>query len=229
MKRVRTYTKEQRKHAAFLVAEYRRRIKIRAIEYKDGKCVKCGYNKCTASMEFHHRNPTEKDFQIGSGRSIGWDKIKEELDKCDLVCSNCHHEIHHRIETIKREGMILKVPHRTGKIKINCAFCSKELEIWPSRAKNGKQIFCNNKCHIDHQKEYFKSINPDIEVMPRFSGERPEWPSDEELQKLMWKKPAILIAKELRVSDRAVRKRCQKLKIKTPGVGYWNKVYAAQL
>lgn len=78
------------------VSEWRRRLKQKAIDYKGGKCEKCGYNKCNAALEFHHLNPDEKDFAIGSnGHCRKWETIKSELDKCIMVCSNCHKEINH--------------------------------------------------------------------------------------------------------------------------------------
>ena len=78
-------------------AEARNRIKIWALEYKGTKCEICGYNRCIDALEFHHLNPNEKDFSI-SDRSLilDWEPIKKELDKCILVCSNCHREIHHK-------------------------------------------------------------------------------------------------------------------------------------
>jgi len=72
---------------------WRKRTKIKLIEYKGGKCELCGYSKCVRALEFHHLNPDEKDFSI-SGRSLSFDKLKSEVDKCILVCSNCHCEIH---------------------------------------------------------------------------------------------------------------------------------------
>ena len=73
----------------------RDKVKLIAIEYKGGKCCKCGYNKCVEALEFHHLDPTQKDFGIVSkGYTRSWSKIKAELDKCILVCSNCHREIH---------------------------------------------------------------------------------------------------------------------------------------
>ena len=78
-------------------AEARNRIKIWALEYKGTKCEICGHNRCIDALEFHHLNPNEKDFSI-SDRSLilDWELIKKELDKCILVCSNCHREIHHK-------------------------------------------------------------------------------------------------------------------------------------
>lgn len=73
-----------------------RKLKLDCIEYKGGKCQKCGYDKCQAALDFHHRNPNEKDFPICQryGSRKFNDKIKKELDKCDLLCANCHREEH---------------------------------------------------------------------------------------------------------------------------------------
>ena len=69
-----------------------------AVEYKGGCCEKCGYKKYIGALEFHHLDPNEKDFGIADKGFIrSWDKIKKELDKCILVCSNCHKEIHNEI------------------------------------------------------------------------------------------------------------------------------------
>jgi Zn ribbon nucleic-acid-binding protein len=78
--------------------ERQRLFKQQVIEYKGGECVKCGYNKYQGALEFHHLDPTQKDFNISQvkGNTIN-DKIKNELDKCILVCSNCHREIHGKI------------------------------------------------------------------------------------------------------------------------------------
>ena len=75
------------------VIEWRKRKKIELVEYKGGSCQMCGYNKCFEALEFHHTNPNEKDFTI-SGKSWSLERLKKEADKCILVCSNCHKEIH---------------------------------------------------------------------------------------------------------------------------------------
>lgn len=77
------------------VQRRREKLKALAVEYKGGKCEHCGYNKCIQALDFHHLDPTEKDFAIGNkGQTRSWGRIKQELDKCILVCSNCHREIH---------------------------------------------------------------------------------------------------------------------------------------
>lgn len=61
------------------------------------KCQRCGYDKFIGALEFHHRDPAEKD----PAWSRGWNKIKlkKELDKCDILCANCHREVHHELRT----------------------------------------------------------------------------------------------------------------------------------
>ena len=69
--------------------------KTEAIEYKGGRCMACGYNKCLSALEFHHRDPKQKDKSITQfSRNKLSKKAKMELDKCDLLCANCHREIH---------------------------------------------------------------------------------------------------------------------------------------
>lgn len=71
------------------------RIKEELIKHKGGKCEVCGYNKCLSALEFHHLNPKEKDFSIAQTTTYkNMDLLKSEIDKCILVCANCHREIH---------------------------------------------------------------------------------------------------------------------------------------
>ena len=74
--------------------ERQRETKKQAVEYKGGKCQICGYNKYFGSLDFHHLNPSTKDWHLSDFRSYCLENIKKEIDKCILVCSNCHGEIH---------------------------------------------------------------------------------------------------------------------------------------
>lgn len=81
-----------------LLRNRRYRIKDLLVEYKGSKCQICGYNKCLSALEFHHLDPNEKDFNISSNmKYANLEKLKKEVDKCILVCANCHREIHARI------------------------------------------------------------------------------------------------------------------------------------
>jgi 5-methylcytosine-specific restriction endonuclease McrA len=75
-----------------------RRNKESYIEYKGGACQLCGYKKSLAAMDFHHKDPKQKDPSFQSIRYWGLEKAKVELDKCLLLCSNCHREEHERIQ-----------------------------------------------------------------------------------------------------------------------------------
>lgn len=90
------------------VQRRRYRLKEKAVEYKGGKCELCGYNKCIDALEFHHKNPDEKDFGISSGETRSWGKIKNELDKCIMLCANCHREIHSKEHKELKDRIINK-------------------------------------------------------------------------------------------------------------------------
>jgi hypothetical protein len=70
--------------------------KARLVEPGGAECSRCGYAKNLSALEFHHKNPVHKSFQLDlrslSNRS--WEKIREEFVKCVLLCSNCHREAH---------------------------------------------------------------------------------------------------------------------------------------
>lgn len=70
----------------------RYRGKKKAVDYKGGSCEKCDWSGNIAGFDFHHRDPSEKDFEITANTiaSMSWDKIKQELDKCSLLCALCH-------------------------------------------------------------------------------------------------------------------------------------------
>lgn len=80
------------------IAAKRARTKERSVAYKGGKCELCGYDRCNRALVFHHRDPKEKEFGLAKMSCKSWRKIQGELDKCQLLCSNCHMEVHDLIE-----------------------------------------------------------------------------------------------------------------------------------
>ena len=96
--------KEKRKYAdrsTYLkdaVNKRRKKLRQMALEYKGDKCSICGYNKCLKALEFHHCESDQKDFGISAkGYTRSWEAIRLELEKCILLCANCHREIHEGI------------------------------------------------------------------------------------------------------------------------------------
>lgn len=84
---------DRREYIIAAVTKRRKKLRQKAIEYKGGKCSICGYSKCSDALDFHHES--SKDFGLSAnGITRSWEKTRAELDKCILVCSNCHREIH---------------------------------------------------------------------------------------------------------------------------------------
>jgi hypothetical protein len=61
---------------------------------RGGCCERCGYSKCNAALQWHHMDPTQKEFGISSKRGSPVESLKKEIDKCTLLCANCHAEVH---------------------------------------------------------------------------------------------------------------------------------------
>ena len=80
------------------IAQRLRDTRAAGIAYKGGKCERCGYDKCNAALEFHHLDPTQKD-PMGL-RKFGLQSLIKEIDKCILLCSNCHREEHVRLRLL---------------------------------------------------------------------------------------------------------------------------------
>jgi len=156
-----------------------RRLKIAAVKYLGGKCLDCGYSGNPAAFDFHHRDPNQKETGFGSSVS-SIEKIKPELDKCDLLCSNCH-----RIRHINTEAPT-KIPPKPPKPPkpntINKCSCGKRI---------GKKSKSCNSCEARTRKRTFK-IN---------------WPKTEELQKILKSSNYSEVGRQLGVSDNAIRKR----------------------
>ena len=94
MPKKRTYA-DRREYLIMAVARRRKKLREKAVEYKGGKCIFCAYNRCQAALDFHHLDPKQKEFGVSlDGITRSWERIIKELDKCILVCSNCHREIH---------------------------------------------------------------------------------------------------------------------------------------
>lgn len=89
---------EKRRKSVISVSNRRRKVKEELVKYKGGCCERCGYNKYIGALEFHHKEPSQKDFSVANkGATKSLDFLKTEVDKCMLVCANCHREIHEEL------------------------------------------------------------------------------------------------------------------------------------
>lgn len=100
------HTKEEKRIANYLgVKSYRNRMKEKAVGYKGGCCQICKYDRCIWALDFHHIDSSKKDFTISSNCNKSWERIKIEIDKCILLCSNCHREVHNGLVDLTSVGI----------------------------------------------------------------------------------------------------------------------------
>ena len=86
---------DRRTYLIDAVRKRRKKVRLMAVQYKGSRCDRCGYDRCVDALEFHHLDSSRKDFGISDrGYTRSWQKVREELDKCILVCANCHRELH---------------------------------------------------------------------------------------------------------------------------------------
>ncbi len=120
------------------VKNWYQRLKQQLIIGFGGKCCVCGYSKCSDVLEFHHLDPTKKDFSISGYKIKNKMKIFAEIKKCVMLCANCHREYHAGVIEITtpisfNENLI---PPKEVKI-YKCQICEKE-------TKNAR--FCSLQC-----------------------------------------------------------------------------------
>jgi hypothetical protein len=77
-----------RKERNAQIVENNRKLKRKMVELKGDCCSACGNQYPDVVYDFHHLDPSEKDFNIGQSRN--WPKIEKELAKCVMLCANCH-------------------------------------------------------------------------------------------------------------------------------------------
>ena len=178
------YTKENTK--------YKRKF---LVEKLNGCCTICGYDKNLSALEFHHKKPQEKLFPLSSReiKAYSIEKLLNEVQKCILLCANCHRE-HHNPDGNDWKHLTKPMPQRQHIIK----YCKCGHTI----SKNVD--FCL-KCTRKNQ-------------------ERIDWPSDELLAQYVWCAPRSILSKWLKISDRAIAKRCTLRNIAQPKRGYWQKL-----
>lgn len=73
------------------VSERRRQVKRQLVEEAGGHCKICGFDEHQAALQFHHLDPSAKDFHLAhKGMTRGIGRMRAEARKCVLLCANCH-------------------------------------------------------------------------------------------------------------------------------------------
>lgn len=176
-------------------SDFRRRRKINLIKVCGNKCNLCGYNKTISALEFHHINPEEKEYNIAAkGTCHQLETDLKEVQKCILVCANCHREIHENMysqtELLNKRIYLEDIANELIKDRNNlqqathyyCKTCGKEI--------TRGAIYCS---------ECVKETRKIIQNRP----------SREELKKMIRTMPFTHIGKMYGISDNSIRKWCQ--------------------
>lgn len=130
--------------------------KLEFIDYKGGCCELCGYKKNIAALDFHHINSNEKEFNIDARvlANSNYEKLKKEVDKCMLLCANCHREIHNENSDIDSVREIIKDEQEILHIKKEAKYCER----------CGKKLLVSNKTNLC--RECLIRINKKEDIYP---------------------------------------------------------------
>ncbi len=76
----------------------RHKRKEKLVKMLGGCCKRCGYKKSLAALSFHHIDPSTKVFDLSHNGNLlhSWEEVVKEALKCELLCLNCHSEIHNK-------------------------------------------------------------------------------------------------------------------------------------
>lgn len=176
--------------------EYRRRRKENLTKVCGEKCAICGYNRLPSALEFHHIDPSQKEYGIASGGVChDLETDLSEIKKCLLVCANCHREIHADLYT--QEDLWNK--------QIFLEDIAQELREDKHIRLGTKEYFCE-ECGAKITKYSSTGL---CEQCVRKSRRKAERPDRETLKTLIRDTPFTKIASSYGVSDNTIRKWCK--------------------
>ncbi|MHA2279799.1 MAG: HNH endonuclease signature motif containing protein [Promethearchaeota archaeon] len=150
-------------------------------EMLGGQCEKCGYSGNLAALDFHHRDLKKKDGPVGWFINFHrFELAVKEAKKCQLLCKNCHHELHYPHLDLERNEKELRFTDDSMQdIQQKCDVCGKY---------SGGQTFCSQDCSKLGQRK----------VKNR--------PFKSQLKKLLGTMSYCALGRKFGVSDNAVRK-----------------------
>lgn len=138
--------------------------KFELIEQRGGCCERCGYNKNIAGFDFHHKDPTQKEFKLDI-RKLSNSSMKvlmKEVDKCELLCANCHREEHNPdLEMSKVKLLIEEVNNSVLEIKEigrpKCIDCGVDINYTHKRC-----VKCRGKAIRKVERPNLKDLEREI-------------------------------------------------------------------
>lgn len=150
MSKKRQRTEAYKIRTSAYVRARRRYLKEYFVKRAGGKCVTCGYDKCIASLTFHHRDPSRKEFEPSRATHRSLQAMQAEFDKCDLLCHNCHSELHFDAEAYQADVAWFKSITLVEKERVPCKGCH---ELFQPSSKNA--VYCCSDCKSKHLTEKY--------------------------------------------------------------------------
>jgi len=178
-----------------------RHYKQQAIDLKGGGCRACGFKAYAGALDFHHIDPSTKDMQAGRfSRKPTSYKLSKELNKCVLVCANCHRMIHAGVIECPPIKYLIPVPPKDAPKhkpdKLTDGRCGKAP---PARCPDCDVAVCSRATRCRS-----------CAAVVREGGGKINWPSNDELLSDVKERNYTQVAKQLGVSDNAIRKRLRR-------------------
>lgn len=159
------------------VLKSKKRKKEFAVLQFGGECQVCGYSRCIGALEFHHLEVgTKSAHPTHIIQNWSWERAVVELEKCVLLCANCHREVHYKQLDLTRDRVL-----REYSIK-SCKMCDTQFST-----KLEHTSFCSMLCYARYQRKCTR-------------------PSKEELTHLLSEHSWVSLGRLYGVSDNAVRK-----------------------
>jgi len=166
--------------------------KIKLMQMRGMSCQVCGYNKNYSALAFHHKDPKQKSFALDlrTCSNKSWESLLEEAAKCDLVCMNCHMEIHHPDLDAESSHNKMNEFIQFNQTEVNqhllepmkCKLCGEAYQPCKS-----KRQYCSEHCY-------------------RIKRRKVERPSREQLEKDLSEMSCLKVGKKYGVSDNSIRK-----------------------
>lgn len=150
-----------------------RKKKYDAIKQLGGACQHCGYDTNFAVLSFHHKDETTKSFGLDSTslRYYNIEMIAEEVEKCELLCSNCHMEAHYpHLAKTELDATLANLKQLTTheQIKGHCVICEQALS---ARKTKFCSVKCRNAYHQSYENQQLRGIERKLKLVEAQGGQ----------------------------------------------------------
>lgn len=176
------------------ITKFYQQRKQRIVYAMGGQCALCGYNKNIQALEMHHINPDEKEFTFSKTQEYhNWEELSKEMQKCVLLCANCHREVHY-----PQDGEEFNLQSSYDEEKSN------EIADIIKKEKEKTEYFC-----IDCGKKISRKALR-CQKCAELHNRTVERPDRELFKKEIREQPFTVIGRKYGVSDNAIRKWCDR-------------------